>query len=118
MLPLEARKYLFDIVQAADLLTRFTSGRTLVDYGADALLRAAVERQFEIIGEALRQLVRLDPSLSSRISDSRRIIAFRNRLIHGYASVSNEVVWGVLEASLPTLRREVQALLEEPERPS
>ncbi len=66
----------------------------------------------------LRQVVRLDPSLASRISDSRRIIAFRNRLIHGYASVSNEVVWGVLEASLPTLRREVQALLEEPESAS
>ncbi len=118
MLPLEVRRYLFDIVQAADLLTRFIGGRTLVDYGADALLRAAVERQFEIIGEALRQVVRLDPSLASRISDSHRIIAFRNRLIHGYASVSNEVVWGVLEASLPTLRREVQALLEEPESAS
>ncbi len=66
MLSLEARKYLFDIVQATDLLTRFTSGRTLVDYGADALLRAAVERQFEIIGQAPPSKVAHNSCVSSR----------------------------------------------------
>jgi uncharacterized protein with HEPN domain len=85
----------------------------LADYSADPLLRSAVERQFEIIGEALSQAVRADPSLSNRITESRRIIAFRNRLIHGYASVSNEVVWGVVEANLATLRRQAQEALDE-----
>ena len=114
MLPLEVRKYLFDIGQACDLLIQFTMGKTLSDYTADPLLRSAVERQFEIIGEALSQALRIEPSLDRRISDAQRIIAFRNRLIHGYASVSDVLVWGVLEANLPTLCREVHALLDEP----
>jgi uncharacterized protein with HEPN domain len=75
--------------------------------------RSAVERQFEIIGEALAQLLRLDPSLRSRISDSGRIVAFRNRLIHGYSSVADDVVWGILEANLPSLREEVATLMKE-----
>ena len=113
MLPPEVRKYLFDIGQACDLLIQFTKGKTFSDYTGDALLRSAVERQFEVIGEALSQALQVEPNLAQRISDTRRIIAFRNRLIHGYASVSDELVWGVLEANLPTLRREVQALLDE-----
>ena len=55
MLPLEVRKYLFDIAEACDLLTQFTAGKTFTDYSADALLRSAVERQFEVVGEALNQ---------------------------------------------------------------
>lgn len=111
---LEVRKYLFDIQQACDLLHQFTKGKSFADYSADPLLRSAVERQFEIVGEALNQLLRLEPTVASRISDSRRIIAFRNRLIHGYDSLADEVVWGVVETNLPTLRREVGTLLEEP----
>ena len=77
------------------------------------MLRSAVERQFEIIRGALAQLLRLDPSLRSRISDAGRIVAFRNRLIHGYSSVADDVVWGILEANLPSLREEVAALMKE-----
>jgi len=107
MLPLEVRKHLFDIVQACDLLVQFTCGKTFADYTADPLLRSAVEHQFEIIGEALHR----DSTLAARISSTNRIIAFRNRLIHGYATLADEIVWGVLETNLPTLRQEVQALL-------
>ena len=77
------------------------------------MVRSAVERQFEIIGEALAQVLRLDPSLRSKISDSERIIAFRNRLVHGYSSVADDIVWGILEANLPSLREEVAALMKE-----
>ena len=77
------------------------------------MVRSAVERQFEIIGEALAQVLRLDPSLRSKISDSERIIAFRNRLVHGYSSVADDVVWGILEANLPSLQEEVAALMKE-----
>jgi uncharacterized protein with HEPN domain len=107
----ETLKYLFDIVDACRLLDEFTSGTTLADYNSDALLRSAVERQFEIVGEALRLAIREDAELAGHISNSGRIIAFRNRLIHGYAAVLNDVVWGILEADLPTLRREVTKLL-------
>jgi len=113
MKQLDIRKYLFDINEACELLRQFTAGKTFSDYSADPMLRSAVERQFEIVGEALAQLLRLDPSLRSRINDAGRIIAFRNRLIHGYASVADDVVWGILEANLPSLQKEVAGLMEE-----
>lgn len=111
MLPLEVRKYLFDIWEACELLQRFTEGRTLREYKTDPYLRSAVERQFEIIGEALRQMLTVHSDLASFISDSKRIIAFRNRLIHGYADISPEVVWGVLESNLPRLKKEIEQIL-------
>jgi uncharacterized protein with HEPN domain len=113
MRPPDARAELFDIERACDLLSQFTGGKTLADYQADAMLRSAVERQFEIIGEALRRAVEQDPSLKDRITDIARIVAFRNRLIHGYATVSDQVVWGIVESNLPRLHREAKALLAE-----
>jgi len=107
---LESKKYLFDIKQAAGLLADFTREKAFADYQGDPLLKSAVERQFEIIGEAL---ARLDPETASRISEYRRIIAFRNILIHGYAQIDERLVWGVLEAKLPTLAQEVNSLLGE-----
>jgi uncharacterized protein with HEPN domain len=110
---LEVRKYLFDILQACDLLRAFTKGKHLSDYSADPLLRSAVERQFEIAAEALNQALRLEPDLAKNISHISRIIAFRNRLIHGYDSIADDIVWGILETDLPTLRSEAEQLLQE-----
>jgi uncharacterized protein with HEPN domain len=110
---LEAKKYLYDIQQAAQRIADFTAGKGFEDYCRNAMLRGAVERQFEIIGEALAQLTRLDEILAARITEHRRIVAFRNILIHGYADVDNRVVWDVVETKLPALRREVEALLSE-----
>ena len=76
------------------------------------MLRAAVERQFKIIGEALNRLFRLEPDLADRITDGRRIIAFRNILVHAYAQIENRVVWGVIESELKTLETDVAALLD------
>ncbi len=78
------------------------------------MLRAAVERQFEIIGEAPARLIRLDETFAARITEHRRIVAFRNILIHGYADVDDRLVWDVVETKLPLLRREVEALLNQP----
>ena len=110
---LETQKYLYDIQKAAGLLAEFLTGKTFADYQRDAMLRAAVERQFEIIGEAVSQLARLDRELASRITNYRRIIAFRNILIHGYADVDDRLVWDVVETNFPLLRKEVEALLRE-----
>jgi len=110
---LEAKKYLYDIQQAAALVTEFITGNQFEDYRSNSMLRAAVERQFEIIGEALSQLARLDLARVERISEYRRIIAFRNILIHSYADVDDRVVWDVMQGKLPVLRREVEALVTE-----
>ena len=111
---LEAKKYLHDVRQAAAALAEFTEGKTFADYIREAMLRAAVERQFEIIGEALAQLARKDAALAARITGYQRIIAFRNILIHGYADVDDRLVWDIVETKLPTLCREVEALLGGP----
>ncbi len=108
---LEARKYLYDIRRAAGLLREFTHSKTLADYEGDAMLRSAVERQFEIIGEAMTKLAKADAPMAERISQHQRIIAFRNVLIHGYADLDHRLVWDVVETSLQTLVREVDGLL-------
>jgi uncharacterized protein with HEPN domain len=108
---LEAKKYLLDIQQAAALTSAFVAGRTFADYQATAMLRAAVERQCEIIGEALAKLAKVDEPVAARISGYRRIIAFRNILIHGYAELDHRLVWDVVTTKVPTLTDEVSALL-------
>ncbi len=108
---LEAKKYLYDMRQAAALLAQFAAGKHFADYAADAMLSAAVEREFEIIGEALGQLARLDAELAAGISEHRAIVAFRNILIHGYAEVDDRLVWDVVETKLPVLIHEIDALL-------
>ena len=75
------------------------------------MLRAAVERKFEIIGEALNHLARVAPDLPTRVSGYQRIIAFRNILIHQYADVDDRLVWDVLQTSLPALGEEISELL-------
>ena len=94
MLPRDARAYLYDIAAACTRIAEFTAGRSVEDYKQDAMVRSAVERQFEIIGEALNLLRQSSPGVAGKITDASRIIAFRNRLIHGYATVSDDVVWG------------------------
>lgn len=108
---LETKKYLEDIRQASELLRQFTEGKAFHDYREDPLLRAAVERKFEIIGEALNKLSRIAPAVVEAVSEARRIVAFRNILIHGYDAIDDRVVWDIVETKLPTLAREVKALL-------
>ncbi|MBI2969927.1 MAG: DUF86 domain-containing protein [Gammaproteobacteria bacterium] len=110
---LEVKKYLYDIQQAITLIEQFTVSKTFANYESDAMLRAAVEREFEIVGEALAQLARFDETIAASISEHRRIIAFRNILIHGYADVDNRLVWDVVESKLPVLRDEITALLQQ-----
>ncbi|MBK8132960.1 MAG: DUF86 domain-containing protein [Gammaproteobacteria bacterium] len=110
----DARKLLWDAQQAAERIARFTAGKGFADYEADEFLRSAVERQFEVIGEALNHLARVDPQLASQIADLPRIVAFRNILIHGYATVDNRLVWGVIETSLDRLRDTLASLLGRP----
>lgn len=107
---LEARKYLHDVDQATARLTRFVAGRTIDDYLADAMLRAAVERQFEIIGGAVGKLSKVDPRSAEQIRGFRRLIAFRNVLIHGYAEVDGQLVWDLLQSHLPALIADVESL--------
>lgn len=99
----QAAKYLWDARRAAERIARFVAGRDRDDYLADEMLRSAVERQFEIVGEAFASLRRTDTTLAASIPDLPRMVAFRNLLIHGYATVDDELVWGVVDGYLPGL---------------
>ena len=107
---LESRKYFFDIEQAAGQLQTFIAGKTRAQYLADALVKAAVERQFEIIGEATAQLAKIDAASAELIPDYRRLIAFRNILIHGYADVDHELIWELTQTRLPELLRAIRLI--------
>ena len=110
---LESKTFLEDIRQAVALILDFTRGKTFSNYENDALLRSGVERQFEIIGEALNRLNRVDSATADQISQARRIIGFRNILVHGYDIVENTVVWDIVEKNIPVLHTEILSLLED-----
>lgn len=104
-------KLLEDIRDAAAFIRDATRGKTLDDYHGDRILRQAIERNFEIIGEAMKRLAQHDPEIARRIGDHRQIIAFRNVLIHGYDLVDHALVWSAIEHQVPTLLLDVDALL-------
>lgn len=111
-MPHKALKYVFDIKAAAERVQRFVVAKTEADYLADELLQSAVERQFEIIGEAMSKLYKTDSGMAESITDYRKMIAFRNVLIHGYATIDPLIVWGVIESNLEDLIEQVTVILE------
>ncbi len=108
----DPRAYLWDARQSADAIAEFVNGRTFEDYIADPIVRSAVERKFEIIGEALRQLERAAPELAKQIPELGSAVAFRNILIHGYDIIDHRIVWRTIQDSLPALRDHLTNLLE------
>jgi len=99
-MPRDPRKYLWDAQRAAERVRQFSDGKTFAHYQTDAMLRSAVERQFEIIGEALNRLSTEDEALAAQIPELGRIVAFRNILIHGYAEIDNALVWQAVTEKL------------------
>ena len=78
----DSAKYLWDALQAAERAGRFVQGKTFADYLQDELLRSAVERQVEIVGEALGQLRKVDPTTAATIADLPQAVGLRNVLVH------------------------------------
>lgn len=107
----ETRKNLFDILQAAEEIQNFVCGMDLESYQSNPVTKRAVERDFEIIGEALNRIKNTDSELLEKISEHRRIIGFRNILIHGYDIVDEVIVWQAVTNHLPILLREVKEIL-------
>jgi uncharacterized protein with HEPN domain len=109
----DPRAYLWDVREAGRAILSFTQDMDLLAFSSHLMAQASVERKFEVIGEALNQLSRVEPALAARIPDLSKIVAFRNLLIHGYASVQVATVWNTIESSLPAMLDRVDALLEE-----
>lgn len=109
----EAAAFLWDVRNAADRISAFIGGLTQDEYLADELRRSAVERQLEIIGEALNNLRRVDADTATLIPEIQRIIGLRNVLAHGYAVVDDTVVWVAATSRVPELRDLIDRLLAE-----
>jgi uncharacterized protein with HEPN domain len=108
---IEIKKNLFDIKESIDSIEKYLGDkRDFQVYMTDKMLRRAVEREFEIIGEAMSRIEKLDSSID--ISSKRQIISMRNRVIHGYDKIDNEIVWGTIVRHLPTLKVEINNLLK------
>ena len=107
----DPKSLLWDAHHAAAIIASITSGKTLADFDRDIVLRSAVERQFEIIGEALAQLARADAAMAEKVPDLRQIVAFRNVLIHGYAVIEPARIWRTIAENLPPLQNALAELL-------
>lgn len=106
------KKLLFDILTAINNIDNYIGkNKQFEDYDSNSMLQDAVERNLEIIGEAMNKILLLDSSL--KISNSRRIVDARNKIIHGYDEIENSQIWGIIINHLPVLKDEVENYLEE-----
>jgi uncharacterized protein with HEPN domain len=104
--------YLQDVLEACKSIEDVMSGVSLQEYRGKRSVRSAVEREFIIIGEALRRVRALDERLFSSISNSRAIVDFRNLLAHDYGAVDDDAVFGLVYSDLIVLKAEVSELLD------
>jgi uncharacterized protein with HEPN domain len=109
----DPRAWLWDMREAAKAILMFIDGVDFETYVASDVLHSAVERKFEIIGEAMSQLAKFDSALAGRVGDPRPIIGFRNYLIHRYSKVDHGEVWAIARGRLPAILGALNVLLEE-----
>lgn len=109
----EIQVWLFDILNSVIEIESFVDFEetNFQDYSSDIKTKRAVERNLEIIGEAVNRISKKDENLE--ITDKRKIISVRNRIIHGYDQVSDELIWSIITQYLPTLEKEVRQYLNE-----
>ncbi len=106
----EIKKYLFDILESINSIENYLGEkRDFFVYNSNKMLRRAVERELEIIGEALNYIEKIDKNIE--ITSKRQIINTRNRVIHSYDRIDNEIIWGILIKYLPILRTEIERLI-------
>ncbi len=109
----DIKAWLYDILNAINEIDSFfiDTPKDFLTYQKDLRTKRAVERNIEIIGEAMTRILKKDDSIE--ISNSRKIVDVRNRIIHGYDSVSDDIIWSILIKHLPTLQTEAENLLSE-----
>jgi uncharacterized protein with HEPN domain len=109
----EIKAWLYDILNAINEIESFFSDqpKEFVAYQNDLKTRRAVERNIEIIGEAMSRILQSNENIE--LTNSRKIVDTRNRIIHGYDIVSDDIIWGIVINHLPILKTEIEELLNE-----
>ena len=110
---IEIKTWLYDILNAINEIESFFIDRPkkFQEFEEDIRTKRAVERNIEIIGEAMNRILKKDENIE--ISNSRRIVDVRNRIILGYDSVSDDIIWAIVIKYLPILQDEIEILLGE-----
>ena len=109
---IEEKKLFTDIIECILSIDNHLEGRRIFDeYLKNKTKRRAVERELEIIGEAVSKLLKINPGIA--ISYSRQIVDLRNKVIHAYDNVNDIVIWSVVMNHLPTLKVESELLLNQ-----
>jgi uncharacterized protein with HEPN domain len=109
---LKVLKYILDIEHVIEEIEiiKVKTGNNFNHFKADFILQRAVERDLEIIGEAIRKILEIDPNFP--ISSAGNIIGLRNIIAHAYDSVEAELIWGIIQINVPSLAREIKLLRE------
>lgn len=109
----DIKSWLYDILNAINEIDSFFIDvpKDFLAFQNDLRTKRAVERNIEIIGEAMSRILKRDESI--QISNSRKLVDVRNRIIHGYDSVSDDIIWGIIIKHLPTLQSEAEQLLSQ-----
>lgn len=102
---------LWDARRAGRFVMEFVREQTAETYGSDLMLKSAVERQLQIVGEALHQLRRVDPETAEAVPHLSQVVGFRNILVHGYAVIDDARVWDITKTHLPPLVDALDKLL-------
>ena len=106
----KVKKYILDIKESVASIEEFLGGtRDFNLYKNNKMLKRAIEREFEIIGEAMNRIEKLDDRIN--ISSKHQIISMRNRVIHGYDKIDDEIIWGTIVRHLPILKTEIGLLV-------
>jgi uncharacterized protein with HEPN domain len=109
-MPRDIKMYLLDISNSIDSIFEYLGNeRNFKLYDTNKLIRRAVERELEIVGEATNRIIKINPTID--ISNARRIVSLRNWVIHSYDNVDNVIIWGIIDKDLPLLKTQVDNLL-------
>ena len=107
-------KWLFDMKMSIEEIDSFfqTNEKDFLKYRQNLMLKRAVERNLEIIGEAMNRILKRDPSFELKIKNAKAIIGLRNQVIHAYDNISDENIWAILTNHLPKLKVEIDELVK------
>lgn len=109
----ETKRRLLDALEACRAIQQFIAGVEYSSFLLDEMLQAAIERKFEILGEALNRAEESDSELIERVPEIRRVVGMRNRIIHGYDAVDEEIVWDAVQFKVPSLTERIANLLRD-----
>lgn len=109
---LEIQKYLYDIISSINSINEYLGeNRDFTKYKTNKLLRRGIERELEIIREAIGRILKIDPGI--QIDKAQKIVDLRNWVIHGYDKIDDIIIWGIISKQLPVLKVQVENLLKE-----